>query len=102
MLSSNPIHEVIKEFRTAKGISRKEMAEKLNITVSGYSQIERGEVDITLSRIYEIAHIFQISSSVLLNRMDQDMRAMAIQVMKRYSIFELLEIAMEERIEKHF
>ena len=34
----------IKKLRESKGISRKTIAEKLNIGVSGYSKIERGEI----------------------------------------------------------
>ncbi|MFO8087556.1 MAG: helix-turn-helix transcriptional regulator [Bacteroidales bacterium] len=61
------IAENIRLFRELENITRKEMAARLNISVSGYSKIERGEVDITISRIHQIAKILNVSMNQLIN-----------------------------------
>ncbi len=52
--------------RVFKGWSQEEMAEKLGLTISGYAKIERGLTDITISRLENIARIFEIELSYLL------------------------------------
>lgn len=60
------ISEKIKFMRIFKGWSQEEMAEKLNMTVSGYSKIEHGQTDIPFSRLEQIAKTFKIELSDLL------------------------------------
>ena len=60
-MNSEKIVTNVKLLRELKGISRKEIAEKLNIGVSGYSKIERGEVDISLNKFEQIAKILGYS-----------------------------------------
>lgn len=57
----------IKKFRELKGLGRKEMAAELKLSLSAYSKLERGEVDLTLSRIQQIAQILGIDITQLLN-----------------------------------
>ena len=61
------ISDNIKKFRELKGIGRKEIAAELNLSLSAYSKIERGEVDLTISRIQQIAQILGVDISQLLN-----------------------------------
>lgn len=61
------IFENIKKFRDLKSITRETMAAELGMSVSGYSKIERGEVDLTLSKIQRIAIILSVSFEQLLN-----------------------------------
>lgn len=61
------IYDNIKKFRELRSKTRDFMAAELGMSLSGYSKLERGEVDITLSRINQIAHILQISLEQLLN-----------------------------------
>ncbi len=56
----------IVELRKAKGLTQKEMAEKLNIGQVGYSQIETGKTELTLQRIARIANILDIDLITLL------------------------------------
>jgi len=56
----------IKEFRKSKKISQKEMAEKLNISISSYQKIEQGIMVLSLSRFLEICTILEIDSYNLL------------------------------------
>lgn len=43
------------------------MAEHLNMSVGGYSKIESGQSDITMSRIEQIAEILETELSTILN-----------------------------------
>lgn len=52
------LHEKIRFIRQLKGWSQEEMAYRLNMSNSGYGSIERGETDVNLSRLEEIASIF--------------------------------------------
>ena len=55
------MHWNIKKLRLSAGFTRKEVARLLNITLNGYGKIERGEVDISIKRLYEIAGIFEVT-----------------------------------------
>ncbi len=57
----------IKKFRELKNMTRDEVADQLEMSVSGYSKLERGEVDITLSKLYKISEILEVSVSQILN-----------------------------------
>ena len=54
------VHEKIRVMRQSKGWSQEEMADKLNLSVNGYANIERGETDVQLSRLEKIADIFEM------------------------------------------
>ncbi len=55
------VHLNIKKIRELKGIARNDMASMLGITLNGYGKIERGEVDISIKRLYQLADIFQLT-----------------------------------------
>lgn len=57
----------IKRFRELKNLTRDELADKLEMSLSGYSKLERGEVEITLTKLYRIADILEVSVSQILN-----------------------------------
>ncbi len=59
------LYERIKFIRLFKGWSPEETAARLCVSVNGYAKIERGESDITLSRLEQIAEIFGIDPSEL-------------------------------------
>lgn len=61
------LHERIKEFRRSKGISQTFVANKLNITVSGYSMKESGQRSITINELEEIAKALGVSASIFFN-----------------------------------
>ncbi len=61
------IAENIKKFRELAGINRKDMAEKLDLSLSAYSKIERGETDPTISKLEKIAQVLNIDLPKLLN-----------------------------------
>lgn len=50
----------IQRIRELKNIPPKDMADRLNITTSGYQKIERDEVSINMERLEEISSIFEM------------------------------------------
>jgi len=53
--------------RQLKEFSQEEMAEKLELSLNGYANIERGETDVQMSRLEQIAKIFDMDLMELLN-----------------------------------
>ncbi|NBI12290.1 helix-turn-helix domain-containing protein [[Haemophilus] felis] len=60
-------HDNIRLMREKHKWSQEEMAEKLNMSPSGYSKIERGETKLYLDKLQQIAQIFNIDISELVN-----------------------------------
>jgi len=56
------IADRIRIFRLSKNYSQQNMADELGITVAAYSNIERGVTDITVTRLFQIAEILEISA----------------------------------------
>ena len=56
----------IKTLRSLRGLSQEKMAELLEISTTSYAKIERDEVDITNSRIEQIASVLNISALELI------------------------------------
>jgi len=54
----------IKELRQKKGLSRKQIAGKLDISENGVGHIERGEVDISLARLFEIGQVLNVKINI--------------------------------------
>ena len=57
------LSEKIKELRKKRDWSQEIVANKLNISLNSYGALERGETDIKLSRIDELAKIFEVDIS---------------------------------------
>ncbi|QLB12183.1 helix-turn-helix protein [Bisgaardia hudsonensis] len=53
-------HEKIRLMREVRQWSQEEMAEKLNMSPSGYAKIERGETKLYLDKLEKIAQILDI------------------------------------------
>jgi transcriptional regulator with XRE-family HTH domain len=63
----NKVFENIRKFRELKSMTRESLADELGMSLSGYSKLERGEVEITLSKITKIAEILEINLEQLLS-----------------------------------
>jgi len=61
------VHEKIRSIRQSKGWSQPDMAGKLDMSVNGYANIERGETDVQISRLEKIAETFGMELLELLN-----------------------------------
>ena len=60
----------IRVLRAAKGLTQSNVASEINITASAFAKIERGESDISISRIEAIAKVFDLSASDLIYQVD--------------------------------
>lgn len=61
------VHDKIRFMRQLKGWSQEEMAEKLEMSVNGYANIERGETDVQISRLEQIAKLFSVDLTELMS-----------------------------------
>ena len=61
------IHKKIKSIRELKKISRKEVADQLNIDTRTYSYIESGDISLSIKRLCQICNVFEITIEELLN-----------------------------------
>ena len=70
----------LKRIRTEKGISQKKMADTLGFAQNNYSKIERGLVELTVNRLYEIAEVLEVSILEILGK-DEIAHSAALQQM---------------------
>lgn len=62
------IGENIREIREKeKNLKQEDVAKALGITTKAYSNIENNIADITLTRLYELAEIFDVAPEYILN-----------------------------------
>ena len=60
----------VRSLRKAKGLSQEAMANLAGIDRSYMGQIERGEINLTLTKIYQIADALGISPAHLVRNLD--------------------------------
>jgi transcriptional regulator with XRE-family HTH domain len=54
------IYSTLRRLRIAKGWTQQQMADRLQIPVSRYGNLERGQAKITIERLREVASVFQV------------------------------------------
>ncbi len=57
----------IKKFRELKNITREQIADELELSASGYSKIERGEIELSVTRLIQIANILDVEVAKIMN-----------------------------------
>jgi transcriptional regulator with XRE-family HTH domain len=55
----------VRKLRELRLLSRAQMANELSLSLSGYGRLERGEIDLTLSRLKRIADILNVNITEL-------------------------------------
>lgn len=55
------IHDKIKHLREFNNWTQEELAERMDMSPSGYAKIERGETKLYLDKIQKLAQIFEIN-----------------------------------------
>lgn len=65
------INEKIRMLREFNHFSQEEMAEKLNISTTGYAKIERGERGLNVAKLEKIASVFGIEVADLVSVNDK-------------------------------
>jgi transcriptional regulator with XRE-family HTH domain len=66
--------ERLKKLRKDKGLTQKQMAEVLEMTVTGYQYYEYGKREISVKVLTAIADYFDVSTDYLLGRTDDPKR----------------------------
>ena len=66
-MKKSDMYKNIRQLREIRGYTREDMADQLNMTVSGYSKIERGEVDLSISRLSRLSEILEVDMMQLLH-----------------------------------
>jgi transcriptional regulator with XRE-family HTH domain len=66
------VFENIKKIRELKNITRKYVAGELGMSNSGFGKIERGEVDLNVSKLIQIANVLDVSVDFIF-RFDVDL-----------------------------
>lgn len=61
------MHDKIRMMREFRQLSQEDMAEKMNMSPSGYAKIERGETRLQYDKLVQIAQIFNVSLSDLVD-----------------------------------
>lgn len=67
----NTLRIVLKELRKEKGITQKEIADKLNITDRTYGHYETGKREPTIDTLINIADYYNISLDILVGRYEK-------------------------------
>lgn len=55
------VYKNIRKIRELKNLTREFVAAELKMSTSGYGKIERGDVDLTVSKLIEIAKVLDVS-----------------------------------------
>ncbi|AWG22181.1 hypothetical protein FFWV33_11990 [Flavobacterium faecale] len=65
-MSQTKVYINIRKIRELKNLTREHVAADLNMSMSGYGKIERGDVDLTVSKLIEIAKVLGVSPEFIL------------------------------------
>lgn len=69
--------ENIKAIRKAKGLTQQEMSDKIGMAKNNYGKVENGQIELTVSRLYQIADILEVSVIALLGESTEDSNVIA-------------------------
>ena len=65
------VNEKIRLVREAKGLTQEQVAEQLQMSKNGYGDLERGDSDIKLSKLQQLADIFEMDLPELVDLGDK-------------------------------
>ena len=66
MKPSDQLRQNIRDIREDKHLTQADMAEKLNLSETGYAKIERGESKLNIDRIQQIANVLEVKLADLM------------------------------------
>ncbi len=93
------IGERIRKARMLSGLSQQNIADELELTVASYSNIERGVTDITVTRLYQLAKLLNVSIYFLLD--DEVKNTLLNERENEYQKLLSTEQKFENRINQH-
>ncbi|RDC55816.1 XRE family transcriptional regulator [Pedobacter chinensis] len=65
------IEKKIRTLRQAKGWSQGEVSEKIGLSTAAFSKIEKGVTDVSISRLQQLAELFDVQLSELILPVEQ-------------------------------
>ncbi|MFD2599744.1 helix-turn-helix domain-containing protein [Sphingobacterium corticis] len=68
----NTLGKKIRLLRHQRGWSQEDVAKRLDISIPAFSKIETGITDVNLSRLNQIANLFELSLVLLLSDSDSE------------------------------
>lgn len=61
--------ERIRYLRQKAGFTQVQVAEKLAVSQAAYCRLEKGEIEFTVSKLFELSDLYGVSASELLNKL---------------------------------
>lgn len=61
------VYRTIRQFRELRKLTREDMAAELELSISAYGKLERGETELSLSKLYRIAEVLETDIATILN-----------------------------------
>lgn len=81
----------IKNFRTLKKMSQKEVALAINMDQPQYSRIESGKVEPTLSTLEKVAKVFEVSVADLIRERDDVTKEINVPLLEKIKLIDQLD-----------
>lgn len=66
VMNKSNVYRNIRKIRELKNLTREYVADEVEMSMSGYGKIERGEVDLTVSKLIKISKALDVSIEFLL------------------------------------
>ena len=61
------LNQKIRTIREQNALSQEDMATKMNMSVNGYAKIERGQTNVSVEKLKQIAQVFNVNVAQLLD-----------------------------------
>ncbi len=61
------LHNKIKELRQLKGLTQKQVADKINMLQSNYTKVEKGRLNLKIDKVHILAELFGVPAEELLH-----------------------------------
>lgn len=59
------VHEAIRTMREINQLTQEQVAERLGMSINGYSKIERGKTKLSIDKLEQLAELFNVNVSEL-------------------------------------
>jgi len=94
MLDELSLGTKIRRFRKMRGFTQGYMADKMDLSIRGYSKIELGETKLSVIRLFEIAEILDLSVHEILlpAREDTERKSGSLSARSQRQLLELQDL----------
>ena len=81
------VHEKIRLVRNARGLTQEDVAEKAEMSLNAYGDIERGDSDPKLSKLQKIAEILDVNLCELLDLNDKSVLSINFNKQGKHNVY---------------